>query len=69
MGAANRDGAPTCGHHRHWNDGVVDDGTGDWETCDECGKAVCFDLDCPNGWTWGDDGAVLCRADSKEPLA
>lgn len=51
--------APPCGHFRHWGDGVIDDGTGDWETCDECGRLVCFDTDCPNGWRW-DGTDVLC---------
>ena len=64
-----------CGHFRHWDkrcalpDGnaeamLCDDGPGhhDWETCDECGRTVCFDADCTNGYGW-DDGALLCYPD------
>ena len=69
MRIADPDGAPACGHYRHWDDGVVDDGTGDWEQCDECGKLVCFDLDCPNGWARSEDGSVLCRADMEAARA
>jgi hypothetical protein len=51
---------PPCGHYRHWADGVQDNGTGDWETCDDCGRLTCFDLDCENGWGWTDHGTVRC---------
>lgn len=37
---------------------MVDDGTGDWETCDECGRLVCFGIDCPNGWRW-ENGEIV----------
>lgn len=49
------DRTPDCGHHREWGEVLTD-----WETCDECGKTVCFDIDCSNGWKWGDDGALVC---------
>ena len=48
-----------CGHFRHWSDGVVDEGTGDWESCDECGNPVCFEVDCANGYGWS-SSTLLC---------
>ena len=61
---------PDCGHFRHWDDGEVDEGTGDWERCDECGRLVCFDMDCENGWHWDGDMAVICfrHADEEDDL-
>lgn len=58
---------PACGHFRHWNKTCADgsapcpdgDGHHAYETCDECGRTVCFDIDCGNGYAW-DGGALLC---------
>lgn len=58
----------SCDHYRHylkqclcpplipWNDTA---GHFDYEKCDECGKAVCFDTVCENGWRW-DGGNIIC---------
>jgi hypothetical protein len=55
------DDAPKCGHWRHWNQEHGEClGHYDWETCDECGRKVCFDIDCENGWRWDEDMAVIC---------
>lgn len=54
---------PECGHYRHWDrpDHGECLGHDDYETCDECGKKVCFDIRCDNGWRWSGDGLdVLC---------
>lgn len=30
------------------------------DQCDEDSNRVCGQLDCPNTYHWGDDGALLC---------
>jgi hypothetical protein len=60
---------PGCGHFRHWDEPcrygdhtICADKAGhtDFEHCDECGKEVCFDIDCANGWRWTDGGTIEC---------
>jgi hypothetical protein len=52
---------PECGHWRHWDQEHGEClGHYDWETCDDCGKKVCFDIDCENGWRWT-DGLLSAR--------
>lgn len=57
---------PSCDHFRHWDDdsclkwGGRCDGHFDWETCDTCGREVCFDIDCENGWLWENGVTVRC---------
>jgi hypothetical protein len=53
---------PSCDHYRHWDRQDCPpgcDGHYDFETCDECGKEVCFLIGCDNGWRWSDDGVVV----------
>ena len=48
---------------------MLDDGTGDWEECDQCGRLVCFDIDCPNGWVWDDCDLVCLDCNTSEGVA
>jgi len=62
---------PECNHWRHWARPASEcpphcDGHYDWETCDDCGRKVCFDIDCENGWRWVDGMTVSCYL-HKEP--
>jgi len=58
-------GGPDCDHWRHWARPEIEclphcDRHYDWETCDDCGREVCFDIDCANGWRWVDGAIVQC---------